>query len=201
MTNLVVLSEGSKDIEFLELFFNNVFDDPDIDKLNLEQVALNKQQAKEARRIRSFIEPYNPYEILLKAEGGKSNLKTAFSYIAKSLATKDIRLFLMFDLDGGDIQRIVDEINEKLIGIYPGNEVRITHSTCVEHSESICTSVCNIEVNDSIKDDFGIIGFRTTLENTAGIASHNDNSDEISQCIQSLLTDSEVVNPMTELII
>lgn len=201
MTDLVILSEGSKDIEFLEGLFQHVLDCPRIDKLNLENTALDPQQAQEARKIRNFSEPYNPYEILIKAEGGKSNLKTAFTYIAKSLATKNIRLFLMFDLDGGDIRGIVDNINEKLAGIYQGNQVYIEQNASVEQLGPVHTTMLNIVVNDSIRGEFGIIGFETTLENTAGIASHDEDQDEISECIHSLSTDPEVADPITEFVI
>lgn len=197
MSGKIVLGEGTNDLVLLTDIFNQHDSSVEIDTLNLEGESGSNRNPKESEKIRNFNERFNPYDVLIKAEGGKPNLKDAFCSFAKALSRMDCEVCIVFDLDGGEIRDAIDEINEKLQGIYRGNQVQIEEIDTPTETDAITARTCSIIVNGRNIDDFNMIAFSRSLEDEAGI-DHDENREEIEDKIEQVIDDNEIFNPITK---
>jgi len=197
---ILVLSEGVKDVKFMNNVFSHAMSNVEIDTLSLEQLPKEAHQTEEAERIRNFNEKFNPYHILIKSEGGKSNLKRTLSSLIKFLSGENCDLVVLLDLDGGNLYSFIDEINEKLEMIYGGNDVLIEVNSEEDRVDSVCMIRCDVIINGMKVDDFSIVGFPTSLEDAAGIGSHDDAPGEINKRIKRLAKEDSIADPIIQFV-
>ncbi|WP_382210328.1 hypothetical protein [Halorussus caseinilyticus] len=80
---------------------------------------------RESNKIRRFLDGWNDYNLLVKSENGKPNLKAGFSSVVRHLANKPVEKYVLVDLDTTEIDGFVDDIRERVRQRHQGTGLRI----------------------------------------------------------------------------
>src|SRR6056297_1374234 len=110
----IVFSEGERDVRFMRKFFDRYHDNPRIDQLVIENVSKDEMRNRESNKIRRFLDGWHDYNLLVKSENGKPNLKAGFSSVIRRLANKPVEKYVLVDLDTRDIDDFVGDISERI---------------------------------------------------------------------------------------
>ena len=81
-------------------------------------------------------------------------------------ASFDLKILCDFDHNG--IDRWVNDVNEKVEGKYTTPVETSVHRQKFT-SDSVSSYIMNIEINNEVKKQFGLVGFETKMEEAAGI--------------------------------
>ncbi|WP_373189266.1 hypothetical protein [Halolamina sp.] len=183
----IVLSEGKRDVFLVEQFFERIGRNVEIDTFHASEVAKEEVKGQETRKIQNFMERRNPYDLLVKSEGGKPDLKRIFTKLIRSLSAREMGFVLLIDLDNRPLSALFDELNQKVRGNYDGNEYGIEMTEKIgEDTDIIAAEALFFAVDDSTTSSFDVLAFKKDLEHAAGIPSPDDTDEER---INELLTE------------
>jgi hypothetical protein len=110
----LIISEGKEDTAFLKEIIEDYYNGWNINIFDIESKPKESRVNIESKEIRNFQQRWNPYEILLKSEGGKPNLMQVAPIIIKRYSTEDIDFDFLIDLDRDSVDDIISSINEPL---------------------------------------------------------------------------------------
>jgi hypothetical protein len=193
MTKSIIFGEGSNDLDLIEHAIRTEINPDKIKKFVGEDID-GGIKGRESKAIGNFLEDFNPNQILIKSEGGKTGLKRIFSILITQLYHRNASINILIDLDGGCFDGICEDINERCRGRFT-KDVSIHQSECIESNEVLKGYKCGITLNDESRGSFGVIGFEHSMEIAAGI-DDQDNSEEKHRRIQALAEKELVQKPI-----
>ncbi|WP_276279605.1 hypothetical protein [Halorussus caseinilyticus] len=185
----IVFSEGKRDVRFVRKFFDRYHDNPRIDPLVIENVSKDEMRNRESNKIRRFLDGWNDYNLLVKSENGKPNLKAGFSSVVRHLANKPVEKYVLVDLDTTEIDGFVDDIRERVRQRHQGTGLRIGDAEQVCRCREMVAKEVALE-NDRGSDPrtgFTVLAFRDNLEVAAGIDKDEDDPEDEAEKLASLL--------------
>lgn len=195
MRERVILSEGRRDTEFLEALFATHDREFDTARLDIENEPPDRVVDRETNRIARFDAEWNDTDVLLKSEGGVQNLLAGVPRLLLDLRRRRLALDVLVDLDGRDLEWLVDELDERLTDIggrpmyvRPTSEVRRHHYLVRRRYEFV--------VAETPRCEFGVVAFRDSLETVAEIDKDADDRDEMDRKARRLATDRRVREPV-----
>jgi len=198
----LVLSEGRRDVRFVELFYRDATRGVQFDTFYGEEVAHSRLKNQESAAVRNFLERRNPYDVLAKSENGKPDLKRVFTKLIHSLARRDLTVTMLIDLDGGPLDALLRDLDTRVEDNYDGRTLGIREvDTSMRSTEQIgVVAELYSKSDDTRQGKFEIIAFRDSLEDSAGIDESDDESAEEST-LREFLADERATAPMRELLL
>lgn len=195
MMDRIIFGEGKNDILLIEEVSKNQNSSWKVCKFIGEDV-IGNNRGKESRAIGNFTGNYNPYHLLIKSEGNKTQLKRMFSTLMTQLYPKRVNFNLLIDLDGGSFRNIVEEINARCENRFT-EEIIIPSPQRIISNDLLSAYECNLNLSGETKTSFGAIGFHHSMEIAAGIDKENDSQDEKERKIKDLAQNSRVENAIS----
>lgn len=192
----IVFAEGKYDIKLMEHIITEGSRSFEVTDFIGEDV-VSSIGGEESRAIRSFIEQRNPYELFLKSEGGKHDLKRLFSQLMPQLYSKDIGYYLLIDLDGGSFGGIANDINRRCESLTVDLTVEIGERTVSNYHLNGYN--CKVHLNGEHRDSFHAIGFNHSMEISAGIDKGSDDRREKISKVRQLAEDDLIKQPIKDL--
>lgn len=194
--NQIIFAEGRNDVHLLKKIAINHSTSIELIEFIGEDVVKNIG-GEETRKVRNFTQKHNPYELLLKSDGGKPNLKHLISELIPELYNKDVKYSLLIDLDGGDFEGIKDDIVERWDSI--SIDLGMTIDECTFTNSHLTGYECSICLNSEPRDSFNVIGFNHSMETAASIDKRQDSIDDKKRKIHRLSQDRLVTEPVKNL--
>lgn len=184
----IVFSEGRNDVRFACKFFNNNAQNPTIDTFVAEEFHHDVWRREEDEKIRSFLERWSPYDVLLKSENGKENLKEIFVSLSGRLATEDVEKYLLVDLDGTEVDALVSELDERMRQRFEGHGLRIADVETVARNSYIVATEAGLQADagPTPRTGFTVVAFRSSLESVADVTGDEEYERRLSK-IESVL--------------
>jgi len=196
----VVFSEGKNDTEYLKHLINNHSSQLLIDRLDIESKPADPRIAHESNKLRMFLQSRNQNHILVKSEGGVPNLKETFSSLLTNLAKMRCDFYLLIDLDDGTMSDIVEDLNTRLAGYHPSDDLQLNPISDLNRRTHICIQEFEFLINGQSTTEFNIIAFRQSLESSANINKDIDEREEIKDKCQRLAENRRVSEPIRRVI-
>lgn len=192
----IVFAEGKYDVLLLRKVLETCSGSVEVTNFIGEDV-VSSIGGEESRAVRSFIERRNPYHLLLKSEGGKSDLKRLFAQLMPELYNEEVAYNLLIDLDGGSFQGIQSEINERCESYTV--DIAVEVNECTTSNAHLLGYNCSVNLNGETRDSFNAVGFTHSMETSAGIEKDQDN-DEKREKIHRLSRNDSVTEPIKDLL-
>lgn len=186
----IMFSEGEHDTSFLEKVFKKLGCDKSADYFDQKSVSIDEKYTAETVCLRRFFEenPFNPYEILVKSEGGQpSMIQAACRFTFRELFPMNINPILLTDLGDGKLEFFLVKLNKEFCKRQIPISVRT--DSPFHWSPLITNATVPVMLNNNVGGNpeelgkFIIIAFNSDLETSAGI---NDSDD--SQIIDDKLS-------------
>jgi len=198
----LVLSEGRRDVRLIELFCETAATDTQVETFYGEDVSYNRLKNHESNAIRNFLERRNPYDVLAKSENGKSDLKRIFSKLARFLTKTDATVILLIDLDGGSLDRLIDELDTRIEDTYQGRRLGVREVEQVDQSQALLAHRAELysKPDDECLGDFDVIAFHHDLETAIDLDEADDDSDE-ERKLRDLVTDERATGPLRSVLL
>lgn len=198
----LVLSEGRRDVRFIELFYETVIPDSSIDTFYGEDIAYSRLKNQESEAIRNFLERRNPYDVLAKSENGKDDLKTVFSKLARFLAKCPIDVTLLIDLDRGTLNGLMDDLDTRVDDTYEGRRLGLREVERVDQSQTLVAHKIELysKTDDERLDTFDIVAFHHDLETSIALEDADDDSD-VERKLRDLVTDEQATGPLRSVLL
>lgn len=199
----LVLSEGRRDVQLVEAFYDQTNPDMSVITFHGEDVSYDQLKHRESDAIRNFLERRNPYDVLAKSENGKPNLKTVFVKLINFLARQDAGLpTLVIDLDGKELRALLDELDTRVRDNYQGQSLGIRETRRIEHNSHQVAAVAELySVETEITQGaFDVLAFRQNLETSAGIRK-SDGAATQEEKLRSFVEDEQATIPMRTLLL
>jgi hypothetical protein len=192
----LIVSEGKHDTSFLNELIQKYHNGWKINTFDIGSKPSESRIPLETKEIRNFKQRYNPYDVLLKSEGGKPNLLKAIPTIIKRQSKDEIKFDFLLDLDNHSFDDIISQINEPLQSSSAGKRVFI--NACSERRKHTCMTIQEFEVysGDKVLAKFHLICLRPELETLLNIKK-DDGSNEIDEKIGQGLQDERLTEPIT----
>jgi len=188
----IVLSEGKHDVHLVSYFFEKRDGSFEMKKFIGEDEESPIQQ-KESRMIKNFQERRNPYDVLAKSENGKPDLKQVFSSLLNQLIGIDPEIVFVVDLDGGDLDRFLDKLDEQIRGRHSARGITLGNHTVTKRNTDMVAADCDVlTANGEVKGEFRIVAFEQTLERVAGV-SRDAEGDDWKAEIEAFLDEADHV--------
>lgn len=191
----IVLSEGKRDVVFVEQFLERQSGDNRVTRFVGEDVQHSRLKNRESECIRNFLEPRNPYDCLVKSENGKADLKRVFAKLVRFLVSSDAEVCLLIDLDSRPLDALFDDLDDRVAECYSGKEYEIVHSETVAQSDVQIGATAELRSDGDVRGEFDVLAFRSSLEDAAGI----DDTDDQEGKLGELLEESDVIAPTYQL--
>lgn len=204
--DLVVFTEGKRDTQFLESLCERCLDDPEVERLDMEDESGNALVNRETNKIDRFCDSWRDWDLLLKSEGGKPKLRNTFPQLLFDIYDEDLRMCLFFDLDIGQtadarsgLRDELSEINERLsTRSTKRRTVRIEPSSDLNQHRNLVTCHAEFQINGTPRCEFVLIAFKSTLEIVAGIDKRADDSEEQERKARRLVDSDHVRDPIVQ---
>lgn len=199
----IVLSEGRRDVRLVELFYEEINPGVSFDTFHAEAVPSGEWKFQETQKIRNFIESRNPYDVLAKSENGKQSLLTMVVKLINFLVSRDsLSLTVLIDLDGGDVDALIDLFDARVRRNYAGQALGVRSVGRIDQSPvQVAHRAELIGVDDSTpRGDFDIIAFRHALEFAVDIDGEEVIAEERDK-LRSFVTDDRVSGPMRSVLV
>lgn len=176
----LVLSEGRRDVQLVEIFYEAIDADVRVDTFYGEDVTYEQLKNIESDKIRNFLERRNPYDVLAKSENGKPDLKRVFMKLIKSLVDRGVVVTLLIDLDGESLDTLFGDLDTRVQDNYQGNEFGVREVDRVDRSSEMIAAVAELYSRPDGEQygDFDVIAFHEDLETSAEIDESEDNPIE-----------------------
>ena len=186
----IILSEGKNDVHLVSSFCGECDRTLEVKKFYGEDIE-SSFRSKESRAIRRFQERRNPYHILAKSENGKSNLKKAFAGLVNQLMDIDPAVFVLADLDGGRLDRLVADFDEQIQDRHNGRIELGPPSNRNRNGDMVGATCEVVTAGGKTKGEFHFVAFKQTLERAAG-TSHEEDRETQERKIEALLNEDHV---------
>jgi hypothetical protein len=172
MKQTVVFTEGKRDLNLIRLFFYLYYGDVDVEHMVGEEIEHDRLHSQESDRLSSLFGDWSDTEVLIKSEGNKNNLIEVFTHVLSYVTREGARIVFLVDLDGGELNAVEDDIRERV-------EERFTDSPTVDRRGAHETDeviLSELALASDTDDDgvFYVIGFKHSMEISAGIDSEDD---------------------------
>ena len=198
--DVIVLCEGKRDVRLLEAYYETHDPDVQTDRFIGEEVPHSEQKNTEARKIRNFVEPRNPYDALLKSEEGDT-LVPLFVKLVGRLVRVDPRICLVIDLDTeamesyrANYEALVDDLDRRVGDNYSGSEYGIETVDRLARSQELLATRCRLTDRDGTRGTFSVLAFRTNLEDAAETGDYHSDETQKQQ-LREFVT-SDAADPM-----
>lgn len=193
----LVLSEGRRDVRLVELFYETATTETSVDTFYGEDVSYERLKSHESEKIRNFLERRNPYDVLVKSENGKPDLKRVFSKLASFLVTADVTLVLLIDLDGGSLEELIDDLDTRVEDTYQGRRLGIRDVEQIERNRVLLANRVELySKSDGHRQGcFDLVAFHEDLETAIGLDSADEDSEE-ERKLRDLVTGEQSVEPL-----
>jgi hypothetical protein len=188
----LVLSEGVHDVLLVECFYESEFPSSELKPVYAEELEFNDLtdlQGQETKKIKNFLQRYNPYDVLVKSENGKPNLIQVFVKTVNFLAAAELELCLLIDLDGESMSSLLATLDEKARGTYSSADLRISQSGNIHSNEHMEVVEAELHDDDDVRDDFKITAFADSFEIAAEIDKRTDTKDVMRSKAERFLND------------
>ncbi len=189
--DVIVLCEGKRDVRLVETYYELHDDTVRVDTFIGESVPHSRQKNEDSRRIRNFVEPRNPYDVLVKSEEGDETLKPLFVKLINRLVTVDPRVCLLIDLDTAPMgshrsnyRELIADLDQRVSDNYSGNEYGIETTERLDRSSQQVATRCRLTDRTGVRGMFSILAFHTSLEDAANTA-HGDENEQIETFVTS----------------
>lgn len=196
----IFFCEGKNDVALLRLFFEQLDRSYKRKEFIAEEVAHSRLQNNESAELQSFIEPYNPYDVLVKSENGKTDLVDMFVNVANFLSGQDLDIYVVIDLDADDLSGLIAHINEKMDGQYQGKSLQVSEPDHIRQTSNLVTCRHKLLDGSNPIDEFKLIAFDPELEELAGIADDEDDDMRDSK-LERLLARTHIEDAFHETIV
>jgi hypothetical protein len=167
MTTELFLCEGKWDLKLLKKYLSKKSPRSSPEYFKMESVDKN-QRGIETDKIRDLKNEYHPTDILVKSENGRKFFKRTYAASIMTFVEASFDLKILCDFDHNGIDRWVNDVNEKVEGKYTTPVETSVHRQKFT-SDSVSSYIMNIEINNEVKKQFGLVGFETKMEEAAGI--------------------------------
>lgn len=201
--NLVIFAEGRRDTEFLETLVEQHLG-YESDRYDMGNRSGGQMQRWETNLVEQFEQEWNPYDVLLKSEGGDDKLLRAFPTVLKHHRDKDLEFCLLIDLDNHneDVStRQPADVVARLDREFARTAVRsatITTSGPRTVHGAVRTRPAEFRVNGDPECSFLVIGFRTSLEKVAEIDKLDDSTETKDRKARELADERDVREPIVQ---
>ncbi|WP_049969627.1 hypothetical protein [Haladaptatus cibarius] len=184
----IVFSEGKYDVHFIDKLFDNSSANPSVDKFVVENESRSDLKNKESEKIRNFLERFNPYDVLIKSENGKPNLKHGFVSVLRQLANEEVEKYVLVDLDNRSIHDFLTDIEEQMNQRFSGCGLRLGNRSIIKENRHMIAQEIELQI-DTGRDPrtgFVVVAFKTSLETVADIGDGDGHSEKTTK-IESIL--------------
>ncbi|MBC5793523.1 MAG: hypothetical protein H8Z69_05850 [Nanohaloarchaea archaeon] len=207
MMGIMIFCEGKNELKFFEKLcekVNTISTPQTFDGQCLKHSRLKNQQSD---KIRDLVG--NPdVEVLVKAEGGKSNLKKVVPHFVPTLMNRVEKIILMADTDVNLEESVSDHktslmefnnsIKNRIEQRHKGSKVEIKIGDVVnENQHLIINENYLLDRKGHRKGFFTTVLWKGSLESVSGINEQYSNVDE---GLESLLRNDEIVNLFSSLV-
>ncbi|WMT06235.1 hypothetical protein NP511_12655 [Natrinema thermotolerans] len=190
--------EGKNDSEFIEIFVEEHIDNVKFDRLDIEDINKEAVVPRESSKIRDFKEQWNPYDILIKSEGGEDKLKTGFSTLLLGLTKLPFDYYLLVDMDGGEIDDVESELNDRIHSIHNNNNIEISQNGRKDTYEHFVIQSFSVISHETITDNFEVVAFKEDLEEEAGIPDGVEEVETIRDSLADFVQKNSVYQPFLD---
>lgn len=185
----IVLSEGKNDVHLVSSFFKECDKTLEVKRFHGENLGPSLR-GEESQEITNFQERRNPYDVLVKSENGKPNLKKIFSVLANRLMEIKPDVFVLIDLDGGRLDELVHELDERVQARHNG--IKLGTAEVRERNGDMLAATCEVlTTTEKVKGEFHLVAFEQTLERVAGTSREEDREVQ-EEKIECLLDEDHV---------
>lgn len=196
----IFFCEGKNDVALMRLFFEQLDRNYERTEFIAEEVAYSRLQNNESAELQSFIEPFNPYDVLVKSENGKTDLVDMFVNVIHFLSGRNLDIYVVIDLDADDLSDLITHINEKMDGQYQGKPLQISEPDHIRRNSDLVTCKHALLDGSNAIDEFKLIAFEPELEELAGIVN-DDEDDTRDGKLETLLAQTHVNDALHETIL
>lgn len=195
----IVLSEGKRDVALVENFYALSEPDIKVDTFIGEEKQYSRLKSQETDKIRNFLEPRNPYQVLAKSENGKEDLKLVFIKLANFLCKFDADVCIVIDLDGGEYNALIAELDERVHNNFRGKRLGVDHSETIQRNTDMRATILSIHSDGSPMKSIEMISFHSNLEEVVGLKK-DETDEEETEIIQEFLKNRCQVQPVTQVL-
>ena len=203
--DVIVLCEGKRDVRLVESFYTERRRDVSVTRFLGETVEHSRQKNVESRAIRNFIEPYNPYDVLVKSEEGDDTLLPLFVKLVDHLIRIDPKPCLLIDLDtapdesrADTYRTLIENVNERVSDNYSGKCYGVETVDRLSRSRELLATRCHLTDSDGVRGEFSVLAFHTNLEDAVETGGHHSEERQGEQ-LQAFVT-SDDADPMREVL-
>jgi len=196
----IFFCEGKNDVALLRLFFEQLDRSYERTEFIAEEVAYSRLQNNESAELQSFIEPFNPYDVLVKSENGKPDLVDMFVNVANFLSGRNLDIYVVIDLDADDLSDLTTTINEKMGGQYQGKSLQISEPDHIRQNSDLVTCKHDLLEGNNLLDEFTVMAFDPELEELAGMEDADDD-DIRDRKLETLLAQTHISDAFHETIL
>lgn len=198
----LVLSEGRRDVQLVEVFYEEVDTDVRVDTFHGEDVDYERLKNRESSAIRNFLERRNPYDVLAKSENGKPDLKRVFTKLVKFLLAREVTVTLLVDLDGAGLDALLEDLDRRVQDNYRGKEFGVQELERVDQSRQQVASVAELysKRDGNRYGDFEVVAFREDLETSADVKVQADGPTQHEK-LRRFVADERATAPMRSVLL
>lgn len=190
MRKRIVLSEGKNDVHLVSSFFSECDRTLEVKEFIGEEIGPSLR-TEESEAIRNFREPRSPYDLLVKSENGKPNLKKVFAGLVNQLMEIEPEVFVLVDLDGGRLNGFVEDLDEQVQTRHNGR-IELGTPEIKERNGDLVAGTCDVRTAmGRTKGEFHLVAFRQTLEQVAD-TSREEEREVREEKIECLLDEEHV---------
>lgn len=185
----IFLTEGKRDVNFLRKFVGADGRVDNVTEFFGEEVE-GIGKGDESRAIGNFLQPHNPYHVLLKSEEGYPNLVKVFGALLSNLHERGADFCLLIDLDGSELGKFERGVNEVCHGRFNADVGIQFDDYLLKRQRIVGANFSYIKKGQAV-DDFRVVAFRDSLESAAGINGGEDSQVEDGK-LEDLAQNSEM---------
>ncbi|MEF8847505.1 MAG: hypothetical protein V5A57_03705 [Candidatus Paceibacterota bacterium] len=185
MKDTAVFCEGKNDIKFFENILEKYDNTIHYATFKGEEVKYERLNNKETEYVRNFLR-YDRQKFLIKSEGGKPNLKTAFAHFAAYLSQTNTRMVVMTDTDTNQehkdsLHKFTDDIKEKFNSGHresTGHTLQTLENINRKNSYLLSKQSYILNREGEKESDFITVAWRESLESVAGVKEDYSDAEE-----------------------
>lgn len=201
----VIICEGFNDGLFMESLVSKLgFHKTKIKIFKQLDVSIEEKKDAETRILRSFIDDnsFNPYDILIKLEGGKDSAIKLFSRELVYSLRKIDNLILILDIDNSNFEgkkNLIKDMVNKIFGQTIPLELNFKEKNQNKHLHH---SSCKVTINGTKQEvgEFQMVLFKNNLENVCGIVNKKDTEEDKRIKIEKLITENKLPDFFSQII-
>lgn len=199
--NQIVLTEGKNDLTLISKF--HIQHGNSVETFKREDLNSKRPRNEQDNRIRTFLEPKCPYDILIKSEEGRPNLlKLIFSEII-FLIDETNKVTMVIDLDKNDgeaLEQFLPALSREIESAHKGGGFEVNFGDPIYECSYLVALKPSVYKRNSYFGEFALIIFKPDLEEVASITGE-ENREEKDQKIESLLEKDEIQELLQDILL